>query len=72
MIDSSFPHEKSRIENILMCFSIYTSTKIIFNTKVIEGIPVVYGLRFLTMLWIIIAHTIFYTAEYFGKLNTKL
>ncbi|XP_011054560.1 PREDICTED: nose resistant to fluoxetine protein 6 [Acromyrmex echinatior] len=65
MTDLSSSREKSRIGNVLMCFSVYTSTKIIFNTKLdTEAIAVIHGIRFLTMLWIIIAHTIFYTTDY--------
>ncbi|KAG5322560.1 NRF6 protein, partial [Pseudoatta argentina] len=65
MTDLSSSREKNRIGNVLMCFSVYTSTKIIFNTKLdTEAIAVIHGIRFLSMLWIIIAHTIFYTADY--------
>lgn len=68
MIDSSSPHVRSRIGNVLMCFSIYTNTKMVFNTELdAEAIPVIHGLRFLSMVWIIIAHTVLYTTEYFGK-----
>lgn len=68
MTDSSSPRVRSRIGNVLMCFSIYTSTKMIFSTELdAEAIPVIHGIRFLSMIWIIIAHTVLYTAEYFGK-----
>ncbi|XP_024887479.1 nose resistant to fluoxetine protein 6-like [Temnothorax curvispinosus] len=68
MTDSSDPREKNRFGNVLMCFSIYTNTKIIFRTELdADAIPVIHGLRFLSMIWIIIAHTIFYTWEYFDN-----
>ncbi|KYN12525.1 Nose resistant to fluoxetine protein 6 [Trachymyrmex cornetzi] len=68
MTDLSSSCVKSRIGNVLMCFSVYTSTKIIFNTKLdTKAIAVIHGIRFLSMLWIIIAHTIFYTADYFDN-----
>jgi len=68
MIDLSSSHEKSKFGNVLMCFSVYTNTKIIFNTKLdTEAIAVIHGIKFLSMLWIIIVHTKFYTADYFGK-----
>ncbi|XP_036138986.1 nose resistant to fluoxetine protein 6-like [Monomorium pharaonis] len=65
MTNLSIQHEKSRIGSVLMCFSIYTSTKIIFNTDLnIDMIPVIHGLRFLSMLWIIMGHSILYTLDY--------
>ncbi|XP_018300565.1 nose resistant to fluoxetine protein 6 [Mycetomoellerius zeteki] len=68
MTDLKSSYEKSRIGNVLMCFSVYTNTKMIFNTKLnTESIAVIHGIRFLTMIWIIIAHTIFYTADYFDN-----
>lgn len=68
MTDSSSPRKKNRIGSVLMCFSVYTNTKMIFCTKMdAETIPVIHGLRFLSMVWVIIAHTIFYTSDYFGK-----
>ncbi|KAG5324494.1 NRF6 protein, partial [Acromyrmex heyeri] len=65
MTDLSSSREKSRIGNVLMCFSVYTSTKIIFNTKLdTEEIAVVHDIKFLSMVWIIIFHSIFYMLEY--------
>ncbi|KAG5326416.1 NRF6 protein, partial [Pseudoatta argentina] len=65
MTDLSSSREKSRIGNVLMCFSVYISTKIIFNTKLgTEEIAVVHGIKFLSMVWIIIFHSIFYMLEY--------
>ncbi|XP_018364835.1 PREDICTED: nose resistant to fluoxetine protein 6-like [Trachymyrmex cornetzi] len=66
--DLSSSCEKSKIENALMCFSVYTNTKIIFNTKLdTEEIAVIHGIRFLTMLWIITIHTVFFTLDYFDN-----
>ncbi|GAB1867720.1 Nose resistant-to-fluoxetine protein N-terminal domain-containing protein [Camponotus japonicus] len=57
--------QESRIGQILMCFSIYTNTKIILNTKLnADEIPVIHGLKFLSMSWIIIFHTIFFLTDY--------
>ncbi|XP_011634641.1 nose resistant to fluoxetine protein 6 [Pogonomyrmex barbatus] len=68
MTNSSFPSKKNRMEKVLMCFSVYTNTKILFNTELNEEmIPVIHGLRFLSMLWIIIAHTVLYTMDYFDN-----
>lgn len=42
---------------ILLCFSVYTNTKLLFNTK--EGpdtISVIHGLRFISIVWIILFH----------------
>ncbi|KYN13273.1 Nose resistant to fluoxetine protein 6 [Trachymyrmex cornetzi] len=68
MTDLWSSREKSKIRNVLMCFSVYTSTKTIFNTKLdTKEIAVVHGIRFLSMVWIIILHSIFYTVEYFDN-----
>ncbi|KAG5344692.1 NRF6 protein, partial [Acromyrmex charruanus] len=65
MTDLSSSRKKSRIGNVLMCFSVYTSTKMIFNTKLgTEEITVVHGIRFLTMIWLIILHSILFSIEY--------
>ncbi|KYN30536.1 Nose resistant to fluoxetine protein 6 [Trachymyrmex septentrionalis] len=68
MTDLSFSCEKSRIGNVLMCFSVYTSTKIIFNTKLdTEEIVVIHGIKFLSMVWIIIFHSVFYMLEFYDN-----
>lgn len=60
--------QESRIGKILTCFSAYTNTKIIFNTKVrADTLPIIHGLKFLSMCWLIMAHTVFYMIDYFGK-----
>ncbi|KAG5344702.1 NRF6 protein, partial [Acromyrmex charruanus] len=64
MTDLSSSRKKSRIGNVLMCFSVYTSTKMIFNTKLGTEITVVHGIKFLTMVWVIILHCIFLSIEY--------
>jgi len=59
---------ESRIGQILMCFSIYTNTKIILNTKLnADEIPVIHDLKFLSMSWIIILHTVFFMLDYVGE-----
>lgn len=61
-------YQESKLGKILMCFSIYTNTKIIFNTK-LEGdsIPIIHGIRFITMVWIVMGHSVLYSSDYFGK-----
>ncbi|XP_012059881.1 PREDICTED: nose resistant to fluoxetine protein 6-like [Atta cephalotes] len=69
MTELSSSRQKSKFGNILMCFSVYTSTTIIFNTKLdTEAIAVIHGIRFLSMLWIIIAHIILYSLDYFDNI----
>ncbi|XP_072747379.1 nose resistant to fluoxetine protein 6-like isoform X2 [Anoplolepis gracilipes] len=59
--------QETRIRKILMCFSIYTNTKIIFNTKLnADEVPILHGLKFLTMSWIIFLHTSLYMLDYIG------
>ncbi|XP_018308518.1 nose resistant to fluoxetine protein 6, partial [Mycetomoellerius zeteki] len=66
--DLSSLRKKSRIGKVLMCFSVYTNTKIIFNTKLdTEAIVVIHGIRFLSMVWVIILHSIYFTMEYFDN-----
>lgn len=61
--------KESLIEKILLSFSLYTNTKIIFDTKLNnDSIPPIHGLRFLGMIWIIMIHTIFYMTDYAGEL----
>ncbi|KAG7197537.1 hypothetical protein KM043_017647 [Ampulex compressa] len=61
----TIPQHKRPMEQILMCFSIYTNTKKIFNTDVNSDlIHAIHGLRFLGMVWIILVHTIFYVQDY--------
>ncbi|XP_018355372.1 PREDICTED: nose resistant to fluoxetine protein 6-like [Trachymyrmex septentrionalis] len=68
MTDLSSSCKKNRFADILMCFSIYTNTKMLFNTKLdTEAIAVVHGIRFLSMVWLIILHSILFTIEYFDN-----
>lgn len=60
--------EQSQLGKIALCFSCYTNTKIIMDTKLnSEAIPPIHGLRFLGMIWIIMIHTIFYMSDYVGE-----
>jgi len=70
MVVSSSPQE-NRIGNVLLCFSIYTNTKAIFNTKMDDSIAIIHGMKFLGMVWIIMAHTALYTLDYLGKWKKK-
>lgn len=59
---------ESRIGKILMCFSVYTNTGKIFSTKVdADAIPLIHGLKFLSMCWIIFVHIIFFMMDYIGE-----
>jgi len=65
-------HQKSKIGEILICFSAYTNTKKIFNTKLDAAtIPVIHSLKFLSMCCIIIFHNVYYHINFFGKYNLK-
>ncbi|KYN22734.1 Nose resistant to fluoxetine protein 6 [Trachymyrmex cornetzi] len=64
-IETASSLKKSRIGKILLCFSVFTNTKIIFNTKLhADTLPVIYGLKFLSLCWLIISHAIAYMLEY--------
>ncbi|XP_012528415.1 nose resistant to fluoxetine protein 6 isoform X2 [Monomorium pharaonis] len=57
--------QESRIGKILMCFSVYANTKVIFNTKSHpDTVPVIHSLKFLSMCWLIMAHTATYIIDY--------
>ncbi|XP_029676634.1 nose resistant to fluoxetine protein 6-like [Formica exsecta] len=58
-------HRKNRIGEVLICFSVYTNSRAIFNTKIdSEAMPVIHGLKFLSMVWVIMAHTSLYSMDY--------
>lgn len=63
----SSSHQENRIGKVLLCFSIYTNTKTIFSTKMDDSITIIHGMKFLGMVWIIMAHTALYTMDYLGK-----
>lgn len=55
---------------ILLCFSIIKNTKTLFNTKRKEStIPVLDGIRFLSMAWVILGHTVYFAI---GSMNNAL
>ncbi|KAL6253555.1 hypothetical protein P5V15_012740 [Pogonomyrmex californicus] len=59
------PYRDSKIEKILICFSVYRNTREMFNTKLNAGeIPVIHGLKFLSMLCLIFVHTFYFSAEF--------
>ena len=61
-------HQESKLGKILICFSIYTNTKIILSTKVEDdSISIIHGLRLISTIWIISIHTLFYSIDYIGK-----
>ncbi|XP_032677213.1 nose resistant to fluoxetine protein 6-like [Odontomachus brunneus] len=60
--------KESKLEQVLICFSVYTNTKFIFGTTMnSSSISVIHGLRFIGMTWMIMIHTIFYTMDYFDN-----
>ncbi|XP_044739061.1 nose resistant to fluoxetine protein 6-like [Chrysoperla carnea] len=49
----------------ILCFSFYSNTKAVLRTKLGEnGLACVHGLRFGSMLWVIVAHSMFYAGEF--------
>lgn len=63
-----FSDQENKIGKVLICFSVYTNTKEIFNTKLDTGaIPAIHGLKFLSMCVIIILHAIYFTLDSFGE-----
>ncbi|XP_071564857.1 nose resistant to fluoxetine protein 6-like isoform X2 [Temnothorax nylanderi] len=63
-------YRKSKIGEILICFSAYTNTGKIFSTKLdASTIPVIHGLKFLSMCSIIMFHSLYYTFNFFVKRN---
>ncbi|KAI4472873.1 hypothetical protein M0802_016451, partial [Mischocyttarus mexicanus] len=64
---------QSNVSKIFQAFSVYSNTKIIFNQNIgKDSLPILHGLKFLTMCWIIIAHTAYYTRDYIGKFSDSL
>ncbi|XP_067204228.1 nose resistant to fluoxetine protein 6-like [Linepithema humile] len=58
-------HQENKLGKILICFSIYTNTKIILSTKVEDdSISIIHGLRFISTILIISIHTLFYSIDY--------
>ncbi|XP_044594751.1 nose resistant to fluoxetine protein 6-like isoform X2 [Cotesia glomerata] len=63
--------KKNVIKKILICFSVYTNSKIIFNTKINkDSVASIHGLRFFGMLWIIMIHTVYYSNDYVDNRTT--
>ncbi|XP_014482754.1 PREDICTED: nose resistant to fluoxetine protein 6-like [Dinoponera quadriceps] len=66
---SSFLRKENKIGQVLVCFSVYTNTRIIFDTELTtNAIPVIHGLRFLGMVWIIMVHTLYYSIDYIDNM----
>ncbi|XP_008545090.1 nose resistant to fluoxetine protein 6 [Microplitis demolitor] len=52
------------LEEVLLCFSIYTNFKIIFNTKSNEdSVTSINGIRLLGMIWIFLLHAVVYSND---------
>nr|CAI5829652.1 unnamed protein product [Callosobruchus analis] len=61
-----FKVEPSALEEVLVCFSVYSNTKNLMKTKLsADTIGCIHGLRFLGMLWVIGVHSIFYQVDFF-------
>ncbi|XP_043488777.1 nose resistant to fluoxetine protein 6-like [Polistes fuscatus] len=53
---------------IFLAFSAYSNTKIIFGMKSEDaGIPIIHGLRFFSMIWIISMHTGYFSINFFDN-----
>lgn len=64
-------NEKSILIDVLLCFSIYKNTKLLFDTKQeskTDTIQIFHGLRFISMLSIILIHIPYATAYNIGKI----
>lgn len=67
-IETTLSLQESKIGKVLTCFSVYANTKIIFNMKLhADTLPIIHGLKFLNMCWLIIGHTALYMTDYIGK-----
>ncbi|XP_078614290.1 nose resistant to fluoxetine protein 6-like [Branchiostoma floridae x Branchiostoma japonicum] len=53
---------------ILLCFSLYTNIGKVLSTKQAPGsIKCLHGIRFISMTWVILAHTYLYAREFFDN-----
>ncbi|XP_043504601.1 nose resistant to fluoxetine protein 6-like [Polistes fuscatus] len=64
--------EKLKSQNLVckvfQAFSVYSNSKMIFSHEIGENsVPIIYGLRFFTIGWTILAHTILFTKDYFDN-----
>ncbi|XP_018569291.2 nose resistant to fluoxetine protein 6-like [Anoplophora glabripennis] len=56
---------QSSLGEILQCFSIYSNIKNLVKTKLsTDTVGCIHGLRFLSMLWVVAVHSLFYQADY--------
>ncbi|XP_043578248.1 nose resistant to fluoxetine protein 6-like [Bombus pyrosoma] len=64
----SEPRQQSRIFQYLLCFSIFSNMHQIFHQEKSEdNTRIFHGLKFLGMVWIITAHSIFYSLHTMGN-----
>ncbi|CAG9765415.1 unnamed protein product [Ceutorhynchus assimilis] len=62
---SSENQQSSILVEILKCFSIYSNVKKWTKTKLsAESLPIIHGLRFWAMAWVIIVHTSFFQGDF--------
>ncbi|KAI4499227.1 hypothetical protein M0802_005810 [Mischocyttarus mexicanus] len=60
---------QSLIFKIFQAFSVYSNTKILFNSKMQEtSMPVIYGLRFFSMMWVIMVHISMYSLDFYDNM----
>ncbi|XP_011704081.1 PREDICTED: nose resistant to fluoxetine protein 6-like [Wasmannia auropunctata] len=70
-IETASSLQERRIGKILTCFSAYANTKVIFNMKLhTDTLPIVHGLKFLTMCWLIMGHSAAYISDYLDNKPT--
>jgi len=54
----------------LLCFSFYTNgVKLLSATKSSESLGCVHGIRFISMTWVILGHTLVFSLPAIGELN---
>ncbi|KAJ8921442.1 hypothetical protein NQ315_003060 [Exocentrus adspersus] len=57
--------KRNILAEALQCFSFYSNTKTLMKTKLAsDSIACIHGLRFLSMLWVVVEHAVFYQADY--------
>ncbi|KAJ8898489.1 hypothetical protein PR048_003849 [Dryococelus australis] len=53
---------------VLQCFSVYSNTALLLGTQLgADSISAIHGLRFLGMIWVIMAHTLYYGSDFFDN-----
>ncbi|XP_031840772.1 nose resistant to fluoxetine protein 6 [Nomia melanderi] len=59
---------KTATQKVLLCFSAYTNAKSIFNfDSGAETVSAIHGMKFLSMAWIIVGHSAYYSNNYIAN-----